>query len=199
MAVPVLVVSGSGRAGSHSRILADVALDALKVAGADTQLLDLSETILPILAEGDAAQNALPVVKRVRETAVWAHGFILVTPEYHGGLSGALKNWFDFLYPELAGKFAAVLSATGGGSGDMSIVATKNSFHWCHGFTLPYHAGAKHADFGRKGLENDTVRERIVRIAHDVVRYTPAIFGAFTAAKGLGKNAPTAGFAGHHA
>ena len=120
MTVPVLVVSGSARGAGHSRMLADVALSAASAAGAQARLLDLADTQLPVMVEDDAAQNALSSVKLVRETAVWANGFILVTPEYHGGIGGALKNWFDFLYPEFAGKFAAVLSATGGGSGDGS-------------------------------------------------------------------------------
>ena len=114
-------------------------------------------------------------------------------------MSGCLKNWFDFLYGELAGKFAGVLAVTGGGGGDMSITAVKTSFSWCHGFTLPYHAAARGGDFGVDGvLSNTSVRDRVERVAHDVVRYAPVLRETFESARALGR-VVAAGVAGTHA
>ncbi len=195
----ILVVSGSARLDSHVHEIVRNAFAAAESAAADVQLLRLHELDLPVMRSGDADQDALPAVVRARETATWADGFILVTPEYHGGMSGCLKNWFDFLYGELAGKFAGVLAVTGGGGGDMSIVAVKTSFSWCHGFTLPYHAAARGADFAADGtLANTAVTDRVRRVAFDVVRYAPAIRGAFEAARSLGR-VVEAGVAGTHA
>ena len=134
----------------------------------------------------------------VREAAARADGFIIITPEYHGNMSGALKNWFDFLYIELAGKFAGALAVTGGGSGDMSVMAVKNSFSWCHGFTLPFHAAARPEDFDGNRLVNERVIERVRRIGSDVVRYAPLIRKTFEAARASGPEW-TAGIAGMHA
>lgn len=179
--------------------LVRLAAEAAESAGAEVQVLRLHDLALPVMAHGDINQDALPSVQAVRTAATWADGFILVTPEYHGSMSGCLKNWFDFLYGELAGKFAGVLAVTGGGGGDMSITAVKTSFNWCHGFTLPFHAAARGADFGVDGsLTNTSVRDRVCRVAHDVVRYAPVLRQTFEAARALGRGVE-AGVAGTHA
>ena len=195
----ILVVSGSARPDSHVHELVRIAADTAAAAAAEVEVLRLHEHALPVMRHGDADQDTLEPVVAVRRTASWADGFILITPEYHGSMSGCLKNWFDFLYSELAGKFAGVLAVTGGGGGDMSIMAVKTSFSWCHGFTLPYHAAARGADFGADGaLGNIGVRDRVQRVAHDVVRYAPVLRRSFEAARALGR-VVEAGVAGTHA
>jgi len=195
----ILVVSGSARQDSHVHEIVRIAAETAAAAGAEVEVLRLHELALPVMRHGDADQDALAPVQAVRRGAAWADGFILVTPEYHGSMSGCLKNWFDFLYGELAGKFAGVLAVTGGGGGDMSITAVKTSFSWCHGFTLPYHAAARGGDFGVDGvLSNPGVRDRVERVAHDVVRYAPVLRGAFESARALGR-VVAAGVAGTHA
>lgn len=195
----ILVVSGSARLDSHVHELVRIAIDTAASADAEVETLRLHELALPVMRNGDADQDTLPAVVTARSRASWADGFILVTPEYHGSMSGCLKNWFDFLYEELAGKFAGVLAVTGGGGGDMSITAVKTSFSWCHGFTLPYHAAARGADFAADGaLSNQSVRDRVRRVAHDVVRYAPPLRAAFEQARALGRTVE-AGVAGTHA
>jgi FMN reductase len=195
----VLVVSGSARLESHVHELVRIATETASAAGAEVDVLRLHELVLPVMRNGDPSQDDLPAVRTARERATWADGFILVTPEYHGSMSGCLKNWFDFLYGELAGKFAGVLAVTGGGGGDMSITAVKTSFNWCHGFTLPYHAAARGSDFSSDGaLATAGVRDRVRRVAHDVVRYAPVLRATFESARALGR-VVEAGVAGTHA
>ena len=195
----ILVVSGSARLDSHVHELVRIACETAESADAEVQTLRLHELALPVMRNGDSDQDALAAVVTARSRATWADGFILVTPEYHGSMSGCLKNWFDFLYEELAGKFAGVLAVTGGGGGDMSITAVKTSFSWCHGFTLPYHAAARGADFAADGsLSNQSVHDRVRRVAHDVVRYAPPLRAAFEQARALGRMVE-AGVAGTHA
>lgn len=198
MATKIAVICGSARKACRTLIVTRIAMEGAIQAGAEARLLDLAELDLPVMKPDDASQAAIPAVQLVREMARWADGFLLGTPEYHGNLSGALKNWFDYLYPELAGKLAGVVAVTGGGSGDMSIVATKNSFAWCHGFTLPFHAAARGSDFEGAVLVDEKVRDRVQRVGHDVVRYAPVLRAAFESAKAEGRSVP-AGFAGLHA
>jgi len=197
-AVPkVLIVQGSTDAGGRLASVAAFAQEGVRQAGAEVTVLDLSAWMLPVMVLQDASQQDLPTIRHVRQTAASADGFILITPEYHGNMSGALKNWFDFLYLELAGKFAGLMAVTGGGGGDMSLTSVKNSFNWCHGFTLPYHAVAKPEDFAQEVLVSPRVIDRVYRIAHDVVRYAPIIRGAFEAARREGSS-PASGVAGVH-
>jgi FMN reductase len=194
----ILVVSGASRPESNVRAAVAEAERAAAIAGGTVRLRDLAATRLPIMEWGSDDQGQHSDVIGVRADARWADGFILVTPEYHGNMSGALKNWFDFLYLELAGKFAGVIAVTGGGGGDMSIIAVKNCFAWCHGFTLPFHAAVRPVDFGPAGeIGNAKLLDRIARIAHDVVRYAPVLRRTFDDARALGPG-PAAGVAGMH-
>ncbi len=196
------MVSGASRREGNVDAVVRLAADGIRATGAELREHDLARVRLPLFEapgpEGAGSQDALEDVARIRRDAAWAQGFVLVTPEYHGNMSGALKNWFDFLYTELAGKFAGVIAVTGGGTGDMSIMAVKNCFAWCHGFTLPFHATARAADFDADGaLSNAKVVDRIARIASDVVRYAPVIHRAFEQARALGADV-RAGVAGMH-
>lgn len=194
----ILLVVGASRPDHHVDRAADALGDHARAAGADLRRLDLATLDLPVMASGSDEQAALPAVLEIREAAAWAEGFLLVTPEYHGSMSGALKNWFDFLWEELAGKFAGVVAVTGGGGGDMSITAVKTCFQWCHGFTLPFHAACRPGDFDPDGnLVGPRVLDRIARIAFDVCRYAPLLHTAFLQARQSG-TAVEAGVAGLH-
>ena len=194
----VLIVKGSTAYGGRLAAMAVIARRAAEDAGGIVSECDLSKVELPIMSLNDPRQRRLPEVVALRRQAADSDGFILLTPEYHGNMSGALKNWFDFLYLELAGKFAGIMAVTGGGGGDMSVTSVKNSFNWCHGFTLPFHAVGKPEDFADGKLVGEKVIERVCRIGHDVVRYAPLIRATFDAARQQGPG-QASGLAGIHA
>jgi NAD(P)H-dependent FMN reductase len=134
----VLVVAGSMRVKSRTRVLCTLAYEAVRAAGGDARLVDLREVKLPVYEIDSLAQAELAIVEAAREAARWADAFLLASPEYHGGISGALKNWLDFLYTELAGKLVGVLTVTGGDhGGDLSARAIVHSANSLHAFTLP--------------------------------------------------------------
>jgi len=192
----VLVVCGSSRHDGNLEQVVAVAAGAARAAGAEVRELLLHQVQLPVMIWGDVEQAARPDVQQIREQAEWADGFILGTPEYHGSMSGALKNWFDFLYGELAGKFAAVVATTGGGTGDMSITGVKTCFQWCHGFVLPFHAAAPASAFAGIDLVDPRVIDRVQRIGYDVARYAPLLRAEFERARII--EGPEGGVAGLH-
>jgi FMN reductase len=198
MAPKILVVQGTTAHGGRLAALAAIAREAAIEAGGEVDTWDLGLRPLPVMSLVDPRQRRMPEVVQMRAAAAAADGFVIITPEYHGNMSGALKNWFDFLYLELAGKFAGIMAVSGGGSGDLSIMSVKNSFNWCHGFTLPFHAAARPEDFDGDKLVNERVIERVWRIGYDVVRYAPLIRATFEAARSAGPDR-SSGVAGVHA
>lgn len=196
MSAKILVVCGSSREDGNLERVVALAGDAARAAGAEVRELYLREVQLPVMIWGDREQAALPDVQAIREQANWADGFILGTPEYHGSMSGALKNWFDYLYGELAGKFAGVVATTGGGTGDMSITAVKTCFQWCHGFVLPFHAAAPSSAFEQLEIVDARLIDRIRRVGYDVARYAPLLRAAFDKAREI--EGPEGGVAGLH-
>ena len=113
-------------------------------------------------------------------------------------MSGAMKNWFDFLWEELAGKVAGVLAVTSTGHAEKAIHAIKTCFQWCHGWTLPFHAAAQQSDFTGDQLTGARVCDRAQRIGHDVARYAPLLHAAFEKARAQGGET-AAGFGGLNA
>lgn len=196
MPIRVLAVCGSSREESNLEQLVNVAAEAARQAGAEVETLRLRDLSLPVMVYGDQSQAKLESVQKVWASAKAADAFILGTPEYHGAMSGCLKNWFDFLWEELAGKVAGVVATTGGGTGDMSITSVKTSFQWCHGFVLPFHVAAREADFEDGKLSAERVVDRAQRVGTDVVRYAGVLRPAFELARS--DKSPGGGFAGLH-
>ncbi|MBE7559824.1 NAD(P)H-dependent oxidoreductase [bacterium] len=177
----ILAVNGSMREACHTIELARIAMAAAEEAGAEVQLLDLREVGLPMY-EAHLDYEDQPAVQRVVETARWADGFLVGSPEYHGSMSGALKNWFDHLYHELAGKLFGFFAATGGSQGVSAVEHMRASAHYCHGWVLPYLAAAREADFDHHDhLTNAKVIDRLRRLGRDVAVYAPLLRRQFLA------------------
>src|SRR5690349_15138352 len=93
----VLGVAGSTRRGSYSSQALNMTLDNAKKYGAQIRLLELGKTILPIY---DPNMESSKEVEYAAEAVGWADAFILASPDYHGSMSGALKNLLDHFFEE---------------------------------------------------------------------------------------------------
>lgn len=127
---PLLVFSGSTRADSLNRKLAQATADLARAAGAQVTLLDLSDFDLPIY-NGDLEARGTPAdVIRLKEVLHTHPAWIISTPEYNGSYPALLKNtidwasrpvpgnadWANGLKP-FAGKVVGLLAASPGGLG----------------------------------------------------------------------------------
>ncbi|MBH5318737.1 NAD(P)H-dependent oxidoreductase [Paenibacillus sp. GSMTC-2017] len=122
MSQNVLFISGSPRAAANTKAVVNVVYRLLRDKQGNAQLLDLHRHVLPLF-NGEPTQNELDSVIQLRKLVQEADAFFIVTPEYHNGISGALKNALDFLNGDhFRNKPVAIAAAAGGGKGGINAL-----------------------------------------------------------------------------
>jgi FMN reductase len=169
MALKLLGVAGSLRDGSHSTLALRLVLDLAQKRGAETRLLDLRTMELP-LYRPDAADSPA-IVTAVGELVRWADAFVLSSPDYHGSMSGAMKNFLDYHWREFAGKLFGYLCASHE-KGLTAMEQMRTAVRQCYGWSLPYGA-AVHGDqdLDETGEISARLRQRLEMLARDMVVY----------------------------
>ena len=164
----VLGVAGSTRQRSYSTQALKIALEHTKKHGAEVHLLELNKVVLPLY---DPSANVSKDVKYTAEAVTWSDAFILASPDYHGSMSGTLKNFLDHFYEEFAGKlFGYVVASHEKGLTVMDQMRT--AVRQCYGWSLPYGVSINGThDFAQDKLVNDRIQQRIRMMARDLVTY----------------------------
>ena len=172
MALKVLGVSGSMREGSYSRRALQLVLDAAGRRGAETSLLDLRTANLPVYVPDAPPTDAGGHVRPVTEAVGWADALVLASPDYHGSMSGAMKNFLDYHWEEFTGKlFGYVCASHEKGLTVMDQMRT--AVRQCYGWSLPYGASVHgEKDFDTAGrVVNPALERRLRMLGRDVVTY----------------------------
>jgi FMN reductase len=177
--VRVVGVAASSRPGSTSSAALDVVLGRVRELGCQTMLIQLSDLRLPF-CDGDkkAPWPAYPAVAELRDAFTGAQAIVLATPEYHGGLSGALKNALDLLdFPHTEGKVFAAISALGGRSNSNALNQVRTSVRWLRGWMLPDQVAIPQARTAHSGGEFHDLEivERLTGLADALVLATRAL------------------------
>ena len=164
----VLGVAGSIRQGSYSTRSLKIALEYAKKQGAEVRLLDLNTVVLPLY---DPSAPASKEVEHTTEAIAWADAFILASPDYHGSISGALKNFLDYFYEEFAGKvFGYIVASHEKGLTVMEQMRT--AVRQCYGWSMPYGVSINGPqDFTGDEIRNTRLSNRLHMMARDLVVY----------------------------
>ena len=110
LSLNVLAVSGSNHQRSVPRVALDGLAELLRAAGCVVDILDLYEEPLAMFSPATSYTSAeYPALKaRVSRADV----IVLGTPDYHGSMSGSMKNFLDHFWKEFAGKlFGSIVSS----------------------------------------------------------------------------------------
>ncbi|HEX2615572.1 MAG TPA: NAD(P)H-dependent oxidoreductase [Nitrososphaera sp.] len=172
----VLGVAGSTRQRSYSTQALNIALDNAKKHGAEVRMLELGKTILPLYNLGSGSKG----VEEASDAVGWANAFILASPDYHGSMSGAIKNFLDHFYEEFAGKlFGYIVASHEKGLTVMEQMRT--AVRQCYGWSMPYGVSINgEQDFGPGGeMSNARLAKRIQMMSRDLVAYGKIINGQF--------------------
>lgn len=110
----IVGLGGSLRPQSLSYRTLELALRKASNHNISTELIDLRKLHLPFCS-GESLYSDYPDVEVLRKTIQSANGVLLSTPEYHGTMSGVLKNALDLLEEQhIAGKVVGLIAAVGG-------------------------------------------------------------------------------------
>jgi len=180
MAIRLLGVCGSVRANSYSSRLTDIVLAAAREHGAETRLIELNALDLPTYNPDNESMDHAGL-RAATEAVNWADAFLLASPDYHGSMSGVMKNFLDFYWSEFAGKlFGYVCASHEKGLTVMEHMRT--SVRQCYGWSLPYGVSVYgEKDFDSSGQLVSQVARRVRMLARDLVVYGALIRGQFQA------------------
>lgn len=171
----IVGIAGSMRQKSYSLQVVKLSMKSLEDKGVEVAIVDLKEFALPF-CDGRLEFPDYPDVKRFKELIKSAHGLVVATPEYHGSLSGSLKNALDLLGEEdLKGKTAALIAVMGGASSNNAINTLRVIFRQLHAWVIPEQLIIAHAEeaFADDGsLIDQTLASRLEEMGEHLIKIT---------------------------
>jgi FMN reductase len=178
--VKIVGIAGSLRAGSYSHMALEVAAQKIRSLGAEVEILDLRQMKLPFCDGGDDYPE-YPDVQRLQDAFSQADGMVLVSPEYHGSISGVLKNTLDLMsFDQLAGKVAGFISILGGQSNSNALNDLRLVLRWVHAWSIPEQVAIGQAwqAFTPEGkLVDEKLSQRLDLFASSLVENTRKLRG----------------------
>ena len=172
----ILLLHGSLRKRSFSRLLNEEAARILHRFGAETRRFDPSGLPLPDDAEADHAK-----VAELRDLVTWSEGMVWCSPERHGAMTGAMKAQIDWIPLTLGavrptqGKTLAVMQVCGGSQSFNAVNQLRILGRWMRLITIPNQSSVARAfmEFD----DNDRMKpspyyDRVVDVMEELVKFT---------------------------
>ncbi|MBL8299611.1 MAG: arsenical resistance protein ArsH [Rhodanobacteraceae bacterium] len=173
----ILLLYGSLRTRSFSRLAVEEAARLLQYFGAETRIFDPSDLPFPDQVAGDDH----PAVRELRELSLWSEGQVWCSPERHGAITGLMKAQIDHLPLSLGsvrptqGRTLAVMQVSGGSQSFNAVNTLRLLGRWMRMFTIPNQSSVAKAfqEFGADGrMRPSPYYERIVDVMEELVRFT---------------------------
>jgi arsenic resistance protein ArsH len=172
----ILLLYGSTRQRSFSRLLVEEAARLLEHFGAEVRIFNPSGLPLP-----DDAPVEHPKVQELRDLVVWSEGQVWCSPERHGAMSAVFKAQIDWIPLELGavrptqGKTLAVMQVCGGSQSFNVVNQLRVLGRWMRMFTIPNQSSVPKAymefdDAGR--MKPSPFYDRVVDVMEELVKFT---------------------------
>jgi arsenic resistance protein ArsH len=173
----ILLLYGSLRERSYSRLCIEEAARLLRYFGCETRIFDPSTLPLPDSHPGDDH----PAVHELRELSMWSDGQVWCSPERHGQITGIMKLQIDHLPLNMGGmrptqgRTLAVMQVSAGSQSFNSVNTLRVLGRWMRMVTIPNQSSVAKAfaefdDAGR--MKPSSYYDRIVDVMEELVRFT---------------------------
>ena len=172
----ILLLYGSTRERSFSRLLVEEAARLLEHFGAQTRIFNPSGLPLP-----DDAPNDHPKVQELLELMQWSEGQVWCSPERHGAMSAVFKAQIDWVPLALGavrptqGKTLAVMQVCGGSQSFNVVNQLRVLGRWMRMFTIPNQSSVPKAylEFDeRNRMKPSALYDRVVDVMEELVKFT---------------------------
>ncbi len=178
----ILLLYGSLRERSYSRLLTLEAERLLRRLGAETRVFDPRN--LPV---ADSVPADHPKVAELRALSLWSEGQVWCSPERHGNITGVFKNQIDWLPLELRGVrptqglTLAVMQVSGGSQSFNSVNSLRILGRWMRMVTIPNQSSVPKAyeEFDEDGrMKPSPLYDRVVDVMEELMKFTLMLRGS---------------------
>ena len=172
----ILLLYGSVRKRSYSRLATEEAARILRRLGAETRIFNPSGLPLPDDAEADH-----PKVRELRDLVVWSEGMVWCSPERHGAMSGVMKSMVDWIPLSVGavrptqGKTLAVMQVSGGSQSFNAVNQMRVLGRWMRMITIPNQSSVAKVfqEFDDEGrMKPSAYYDRVVDVMEELVKFT---------------------------
>lgn len=172
----ILVLYGSLRERSYSRLLAEEAGRILEGLGCDVRFYNPEG--LPVKAPG---LEDHPKVQELRELSMWSEGQVWSSPEMHGNVTGVFKNQIDWIPLSIGavrptqGRTLAVMQVCGGSQSFNTVNTLRVLGRWMRMLTIPNQSSVAKAyqEFHEDGrMKDSSYRDRVVDVMEELYKFT---------------------------
>lgn len=172
----ILLLYGSTRERSFSRLVTQEAARLLEQFGAETRIFDPSGLPLP-----DDAPDTHPKVAELRELMQWSEGQVWCSPERHGSMSAVFKAQIDWVPLAMGavrptqGKTLAVMQVCGGSQSFNVVNQLRVLGRWMRMFTIPNQSSVAKAftEFDEAGrMKPSSYYDRLVDVMEELMKFT---------------------------
>lgn len=172
----ILLLYGSLRERSYSKLLTLEAARLLQAMGAETRIFDPHGLPLP-----DEVPESHPKVQELRDLAQWAEGMVWTSPERHGAMTGIMKAQIDWIPLSVGavrptqGKTLAVMEVSGGSQSFNAVNQMRILGRWMRMITIPNQSSVAKAflEFDEAGrMKPSAYYDRVVDVMEELMKFT---------------------------